>query len=140
MLINPIIVIYIIVNFSIYEILNYITLNIMGACNSTQKHREKAKNESSAPCTQNTESVQNPLTKNDISKQRNPNFFDFPEWEGERYSGVGIKRMKGYKCDLPIDELNNLRDEFWESKIKINTFWRNIRQGCILDHSNLNYE
>jgi hypothetical protein len=109
----------------------------MGACNSTEKHREKAKNESSAPCTQNT--VQNPLTKNDISKQRNPNFFDFPEWEGERYSGVGIKRMKGYKCDLPIDELNKLRDEFWESKIKINTFWRNIRQGCILDHSNLNY-
>jgi hypothetical protein len=27
--------------------------------------------------------------------------------------GEGIKRMKGYICNLPIDELKKLRDEFW---------------------------
>ena len=34
--------------------------------------------------------------------------------EGERYSGIGLKRMKGYICNLPIDELINLRNEFWK--------------------------
>ena len=33
-------------------------------------------------------------------------FPDMKEWKGERYSGIGIKRMKGYKCNLPIDKLN----------------------------------
>ena len=30
---------------------------------------------------------------------------DMEEWEGDKYKGIGIKRMKGYKCDLPIDKL-----------------------------------
>ena len=28
-----------------------------------------------------------------------PKFKDMPEWEGERYKGEGLKRMKGYKCE-----------------------------------------
>jgi hypothetical protein len=44
-------------------------------------------------------------------------FFEMPEWEGERYRGVGIKRMKGYKCDIPINELNRLREDFWGNNI-----------------------
>jgi hypothetical protein len=47
-------------------------------------------------------------------------FPDMPEWEGkisitlgEKYKGVGIKQMKGYKCDIPINELNKLREAFW---------------------------
>ena len=39
-------------------------------------------------------------------------FPDMPEWEGEKYKGIGIKRMKGYKCDLKIDELTKERDKF----------------------------
>ena len=31
---------------------------------------------------------------------------DMEEWEGDKYKGIGIKRMKGYKCNLPIDKLN----------------------------------
>jgi hypothetical protein len=58
---------------------------------------------------------------------------DMPEWEGDRYRGVGIKRMKGYKCDIPINELNKLRDEFWNSKIHKNNIWRSIRQACVMD-------
>jgi hypothetical protein len=27
--------------------------------------------------------------------------------------GEGAKRIKGYECRLPVDELNNLREEFW---------------------------
>jgi len=34
------------------------------------------------------------------------------EYEIE-FSGEGIKKIKAYKCNLTIDELNKLRSEFW---------------------------
>ena len=37
-----------------------------------------------------------------------PNFPDMEEWEGDRYKGVGIKRMKGYKCDLLFYKIKKL--------------------------------
>jgi hypothetical protein len=58
---------------------------------------------------------------------------DMPEWEGERYTGEGIKRMKGYICDLPINELTKMREEFWNTKVKTNSTWKHIRQACIMD-------
>jgi hypothetical protein len=64
-------------------------------------------------------------------------FKDMPEWEGERYRGVGAKRMKGYKCLIPINELNRLRDEFWTSKIKTDSIWKTIRHACIMDECNI---
>ena len=33
-------------------------------------------------------------------------FPDMEEFDGNLYKGVGIKRMKGYKCNLPINKLN----------------------------------
>jgi hypothetical protein len=60
-------------------------------------------------------------------------FSDMPEWEGERFRGQGIKRMKGYKCDLPIDELNKIREEFWNYNIGKDIFWKNIKQAVIMD-------
>jgi hypothetical protein len=30
---------------------------------------------------------------------------DMKEWDGDKFSGVGIKRMKAYKCDLATDKL-----------------------------------
>lgn len=50
---------------------------------------------------------------NNKDEMTNEKFSDFLEWEGERYKGFGIKRMKGYKCALNIDHLNALREEFW---------------------------
>jgi hypothetical protein len=48
--------------------------------------------------------------------------------------------MKGYKCDIPINELNKLREAFWgsilltlEHKIKKSNIWRHIKQVCIMD-------
>jgi hypothetical protein len=32
---------------------------------------------------------------------------------GEKYSGVGIKCIKGYKCNMIIDDLFKLREKFW---------------------------
>jgi hypothetical protein len=38
--------------------------------------------------------------------------------KSKKYIGEGIRKMKGYICDLKIDELQRLREEFW-SKILI---------------------
>ena len=67
-----------------------------------------------------------------------PNFPDMEEWEGDRYKGVGIKRMKGYKCNLPINKLNELREKFWMTKINEDENWRIIQQICVFDEERAN--
>ena len=42
-----------------------------------------------------------------------PNFPDMEEFDGNLYKGVGIKKMKGYKCNLPINKSNEWRENFW---------------------------
>ena len=61
------------------------------------------------------------------------NYKDMPEWGLDKFKGEGIKKMKAYKCDLPIDELNKLRDAFWNFSIQINPVWKHIRQACAMD-------
>ena len=72
----------------------------------------------------------------DINFQRKE-FPDLEEWKGERYKGIGIKKMKGYKCNLPIDKLNEKREEFWGTRNAHNNpnykIWRIINQACIYD-------
>ena len=66
-------------------------------------------------------------------------FPDMEEWEGDKYKGIGIKRMKGYKCNLPIDKLNKKREEFWENRNGHRSWnykiWRIINQACIYDEA-----
>ena len=79
-------------------------------------------------------------TKSDyqsLIKEQREEFPDMEEWEGERYKGIGIKKMKGYKCNLQIDKLNQKREEFWDKRnghgnpnYKI---WRIINQACVYD-------
>ena len=76
-----------------------------------------------------------------IDQQKNE-FPDMPEWDGDRYTGIGIKKMKGYKCDLPIDKLNKKRDEFWDLKNSRDNdnykIWRVINQACVYDELRAN--
>jgi hypothetical protein len=51
---------------------------------------------------------------------------------GEKYRGEGVKRMKGYKCTLPIDELNKLREEFWSTRPQTG-IWKYLKQACLMD-------
>ena len=46
--------------------------------------------------------------------------------------------MKGYKCDLPINKLNEMRDKFWTTKIEENDNWRIIHQICVFDEERAN--
>ena len=68
----------------------------------------------------------------------NMKFNDFPEWEGERYSGIGTKRMKGYKCELCIDQLFQLRNEFWSQQIQTNDIWIDIHKAITMDEFRTN--
>ena len=43
-------------------------------------------------------------------------FEDMEEIKGDTYVGIGIKKMKGYKCNLKIDELNKKREYFWNKQ------------------------
>ena len=74
------------------------------------------------------------------------NFLDMEEWDSNSYKGVGIKRMKGYKYNLPINKFKEQLEKFWMTKNE-NENWKIIQQICILDKkkgkhnfgSNLNY-
>ena len=79
---------------------------------------------------------------NSMLEDQKMEFPDMPEWEGERYTGIGIKKMKGYKCELPIDKLNKKRDEFWDQKNSRDNenykIWRIINQACVYDELRAN--
>ena len=77
-----------------------------------------------------------------IIDEQKQEFPDMEEWEGERYKGIGIKRMKGYKCNLQIDKLNLKRDEFWNKRNSHGNpnykVWRVINQACVYDEYRAN--
>ena len=70
------------------------------------------------------------------SKQKEE-FPDKEEWPGDRFTGIGIKRMRGYKCNLPIDKLILERNYFWKTRgqsgHRLNKIWRVINQACVYD-------
>ena len=85
------------------------------------------------------------FTKMDIQSiinEQKKEYPDMEEWEGERYKGIGIKRMKGYKCNLQIDKLNQKRDEFWSKRNEHGNpnykIWRVINQACVYDEYRAN--
>lgn len=41
---------------------------------------------------------------------------DMEEWDGDRYVGIGIKKMKAYKCNLKYTDLQKKRNMFWDLK------------------------
>ena len=67
---------------------------------------------------------------------------EMPEIE-DKFVGDGIRRMKAFKCDLKIDQLQKLQEEFWSKtnifkikveKISINkSIWKSIKQICQVD-------
>ena len=64
-------------------------------------------------------------------------FGDMEEVQEDIYIGIGIKRMKGYRCNLKVDELNKLREHFWEVKTnsKNNNWlvWNTIKRAVSFD-------
>jgi hypothetical protein len=113
----------------------------MGSCSSQDNQVIRVNRDHSIkPLTKNhSENFDEKFTNNleKIKLSLEPKFRDMPEWEGERYRGEGIKRMKGYKFTKPINELNELREEFWENRIKQKLIWRHLRQACLMDEGKI---
>ena len=87
------------------------------------------------PCQNTNKKMTNPSNniEQNLAGVSDEMFADMPLWEGERFRGQGIKRMQGYKCEIPIDELNKIREEFWAYKISQNCIWRSIKQAVLMD-------
>lgn len=47
--------------------------------------------------------------------------------------GEGIKQIPSYKCKIPFDQLNELKEKFWNSRKKNKRIWKVIRECCESD-------
>ena len=103
----------------------------MGTCNQ-KKHRLK-KTLTSLPKEKNF------IPRLDVNAPEPPKlnmqFEEMPECGNNIYKGYGIKRMKAYKCTLNINELNQLREDFWNTmSLQDSNTWAIIHQACVFDH------
>ena len=57
-------------------------------------------------------------------------FKDMEETTKDRYIGEGIMRIHNYKCPLPIDKLESLRQQFWLTRNQTDNNWK-ILKTCI---------
>lgn len=57
-------------------------------------------------------------------------FKDMEETNKDRYIGEGIMRIHNYKCPLPIDKLESLRQQFWMTRNQTDNNWK-ILKSCI---------
>ena len=57
-------------------------------------------------------------------------FKDMEETPKDRYIGEGIMRIHNYKCPLPIDKLDSLRQQFWLTRNQTDNNWKILR-NCI---------
>ena len=84
----------------------------MGNCNIVEEVKSKDVNSKQG----NKENKYRKLVHEEIEEK----FRDMPEMlnfnnDRKKYVGEGIRKMKAYRCDLKIDELQKLRDEFWSN-------------------------
>ena len=60
----------------------------------------------------------------------NPNF-NFPEVKEEIYVGLGLRRMKAYKCPVTKEELKQRREAFWGTRIEGDAgVWQFLKELC----------
>ena len=105
----------------------------MGICRSSNKNiktNQKSENQSII----NEKEKNNDNEKRKINAKKDDKFKDMPEWGNNIKKGFGIKQMPGYKCNLKIDELIELREKFWASKQSQKMQWKIIHQACVYDH------
>ena len=75
----------------------------------------------------------NSFSSNDNISESSNEFKDFEEYNN-KYIGEGIKRIKSYKCPMPYNKLNELREKFWKSKKTNKYIWKVIRECCETDN------
>lgn len=109
----------------------------MGGCCSTSSDTTDSTSKKKVVYSQNSQSQDNSAKqnkKNAKAKISENDFSDLPEVEGNFWFGKGIKKVKGYKCPWPFDELNKRREDFWLTKQKNKRVWLALKECCLADH------
>jgi len=75
----------------------------------------------------------NSFSSYDNNSESSNEFKDFEEYDN-KYIGEGIKKIKSYKCPIPYNKLNELREKFWKSKKTNKYIWKVIRECCETDN------
>ena len=57
-------------------------------------------------------------------------FRDFEDTDDDTFIGAGVKRIHNYKCDLPYDKLDYLRQQFWLTRNQSDDNWLILKQCC----------
>ena len=70
------------------------------------------------------------LTNNEFKK-----FQDTEETAKDRYIGEGIMKIHNYKCPLPIDKLDSLREQFWLTRNQADKNWKTLKSCMNLDET-----
>jgi hypothetical protein len=96
----------------------------MGCSNSSEKDDEEQ---------MRYRNKNNSFSSNDNISESSNEFKDFEEYNN-KYIGEGIKRIKSYKCPIPYNKLNELREKFWKSKKSNKYIWKVIRECCETDN------
>ena len=108
----------------------------MGICGTSSSKDIKTKQiiQNQNPNIIKEKTLNNQYEQKELLENEDPKFRDMPEWGNNIMKGFGIKQMPAYKCDLKIDELIELRDDFWASRQTHKTQWKIIHQACVFDH------
>ena len=95
---------------------------------------------SSSPTVENNEAqnantntnfpYQDILTNNEFKK-----FQDMEETAKDRYIGEGMMKIHNYKCPLPIDKLESLREQFWLTRNQADKNWKTLKSCMNLDET-----
>ena len=107
-------------------------MGICGGSNKDVKTKQKNQNQNLNQINHKNEKLENEYRN--ILDNEDDKFKDMPEWGNNIKKGFGIKQMPGYKCNLKIDELIELREKFWASKQSQKMQWKIIHQACVYDH------
>ena len=73
------------------------------------------------------------LTNNEFKK-----FQDMEDTDKDRYIGEGIMKIHNYKCPLPIDKLESLREQFWLTRNQADKNWKILKSCMGLDETEVN--
>mgnify|MGYP002622648433 CR=1 FL=1 len=101
---------------------------------------------SSSPQVKNGENNNNNNNNNDtnfpyqdiLTNSEFKKFQDMPETLKDRYIGQGIMKIHNYKCPLPIDKLESLREQFWLTRNQADKNWKILKSCMGLDENEVN--
>lgn len=101
--------------------------------NNSEENYDEVDNEEKDVNEEQNYQIQNALIPNFqpyLQSKNDPNF-NFPEVKENKFVGKGLKKMKGYISNIPLEELKKKREAFWGTRIEGNKqTWNFLKEIC----------